>query len=61
MNLVAANAASFVPLPAKPRHQSEGLTPEQVGTFLEAAKGDRLYPSTSSRSTAGCVRVNCWG
>lgn len=43
MNLVAANAASFVPLPAKPRHRSEGLTAEQIGTFIEAAKGDRLY------------------
>jgi integrase len=43
MNLIAANAASFVPLPAKNRHQSEGLTPEQIGAFIEAAKGDRLY------------------
>ena len=44
MNYTAVNAASFVPLPAKTRHQSEGITPEQVAAFLEAAEGDRLYP-----------------
>jgi integrase len=43
MNYTAVNAASFVPLPAKPRHQSEGITPERVAAFIEAAKSDRLY------------------
>jgi integrase len=43
MNYIAANAASFVSLPAKTRYQSEGLTPEQVAAFLTAAKEDRLY------------------
>lgn len=43
MKLVSTNAALAVPLPSKPRHQSEGLAPDQIGTFIEAAKGDRLY------------------
>jgi integrase len=43
MNFTAVNAAAFVPLPARPRHQSEGISPERVAAFLEAAKGDRLY------------------
>lgn len=43
MNYTATNAASFVPLPAKPKHKSEGLTPEQIVEFLDAARADRLY------------------
>lgn len=43
MNLVAANVASYVPLPAKPRHRSEGITPDQIAAFIAAAKSDRLF------------------
>ena len=43
MDLVPVNAAAKAPLPAKPGHQSEGLTTEQVATFIEAAKPDRLF------------------
>jgi integrase len=41
--LLNANVAISIPLPSKSKHRSEGLTPEQVGTFLETAAGDRLY------------------
>jgi integrase len=43
MNYTAVNAAAFVPLPAKPKHKSEGITPDEIATFVEAAAGDRLY------------------
>jgi integrase len=43
MKLLSTNPALAVSLPSKPRHQSEGLTPQQIGTFLEAAAGYRLY------------------
>jgi integrase len=43
MKLIPENPARPVPLPAKPKHQSEGLTPKQVAAFVAAAAGDRLY------------------
>jgi integrase len=43
LKLIPHNPALAVPLPTKPRHKSQGLTPEQVAAFVEAARGDRLY------------------
>jgi integrase len=43
VNLVPTNPAARAPLPAKSRHKSEGLTPEQITAFIEAAKPDRLF------------------
>src|SRR5262249_20233451 len=43
IKLIPENPATPVPLPAKPKHHSEGLTPEQVAAFVEAASSDRLY------------------
>jgi integrase len=44
MKLASFNAATAVPLPAKPKHHSEGLTVEQIATFLAAARTNRLFP-----------------
>lgn len=43
MKLATANAAAAVPLPAKPKHKSEGITAEQVAVFLAEAQTDRLF------------------
>jgi integrase len=43
MKLSLVNVALPVPLPAKSKHNSVGLTPEQVGAILSAAEGDRLF------------------
>jgi integrase len=43
VRLIPENPATPVPLAAKPKHQSEGTTPEQVAAFVAAAAGDRLY------------------
>jgi integrase len=44
MGLIGSNPAARVPLPQKPAHRSHGLTFDQIGDFLLAAKADRLYP-----------------
>lgn len=43
MKLASANIALAVPLPAKSKHRSEGITGEHVAAFLEAAEKDRLH------------------
>lgn len=43
LKMIVDNPATKIPLPSKPRHQSEGLTPEQVAGFLAAAGDDRLF------------------
>jgi len=54
MNLIPKNPSKAVPLPAKSKIQSEGLTPENICEFLAAAAGDRLYALYLVAIDSGC-------
>lgn len=58
--LVPRNVTEGVKAPKPAKKEIHPLSPDQTGTFLDAAWGIASKPSTYWRSIADCAKANCW-